>query len=378
MTSRIFETFELASEIEVLKQFQTMTQWNLAAKNEKGQSPLHLAVMKNYLAVAAFLLGKGYSVNQKDHTQLSPFIAAAANGFGPMFELLTQFQPQVNQVNRFGGTALHPSAEKGFIHVVQKALSAGVPADEKNRLGWTPLLEAVILGDEGYLYRDTIVELLSYQADPQETDDFGYHAIDYAKQLNHLEIADLLINGPAEDELQAIRQAIKKGQITWAIGKLAEKKETPEVLYYLGVSFERLNEDDIAAYYYQEGFKKEPQFAYYLANLAKKQKKYDQVESYFLKGSQQAHNPTFYEYHLSNFLREVGKHEAAIAVMDQLLAKEKSRVDYLFHKANSLQSLNRYEEAVLVLDQAAKIQPNNPLYAEQRDRVQTMKITKEA
>ena len=51
--------------------------------------------------------------------------------------------------NRYGGTALIPAAERGHVETVRRLIEAGVDVDHVNKLGWTALLEAIILGDGG-------------------------------------------------------------------------------------------------------------------------------------------------------------------------------------------------------------------------------------
>lgn len=363
-TEAFFELFKQPSQQEILRQLVNVKEWDLDLVNEQGQSPLHLAVMKNQRGVVAYLLGKGYSPSQRDKTQLSPFIAAAANGFDGVFELLLSFSPELDQVNRFGGTALHPSAEKGFIAVVQKALGAGVPADKKNRLSWTPLLEAVILGNEGFLYRDMVLELLMAKANPHLTDDYELDSIAYAKQLHHGKIETLLRQGEKEDAFTEIRHYLREGKNTLALAYLSKMPNQLEVTYYLGRTYEQLGEEETAAYYYEKGLETSIEFAYYLANLAKRQGNQEKAQIFFEKGIKASSNPTFYLYHFSNYLREVGKHEEAIQVMDRLLKEDEERVDYLFHKANSLRSLGKHQEAYEVMGKAHRIQQNNSLYTE--------------
>ncbi|MHC5268778.1 ankyrin repeat domain-containing protein [Enterococcus sp. LJL98] len=363
-STTLFEILQQTSQAKILTDLAAVKHWDVQVVNERGQSPLHLSVMNNQLAVTAYLLGKGFDPSQKDQTQLSPFIAAAANGFDQLFSLILAFSPELKQVNRFGGTALHPSAEKGFIRVVQKALLAGVPADEKNRLSWTPLLEAVILGNEGFLYRDLIIDLLNAQADPSMTDDFGLDAVSYANRLGHRNIAELLHQGERLDAFAEIRQLLREEKHPLALAKLSQMPSSLETTYYLGRTYEQLGEEENATYYYEQGLTTSLEFAYYLANLAKKQGNQEKARAYFIKGIQGAKQPTFYLYHFSNFLREIGQHEEALQVMDQLLEKDQQRVDYLFHKANSFRSLGQHQAAYEAMAQAHQLQPKNTLYSE--------------
>ena len=141
-------------------------------------------------------------------------------------------------------------------------------------------------------------------------------------------------------------------------------EDTSEKLYYLGFSYEGLRQYKVANYYYEEGFKLDNQFAYYLANLAKKRNDKQMALSYFKKGSEVDRDQAFFDYHLSNYLRELGEHESAVSVMARLLVKDGNRVDYMFHQANSLIALGRKIEAYEVMKRANQKQPENKLFEE--------------
>ena len=49
----------------------------------------------------------------------------------------------------YDGTALIAAAHLGHHEVVRALVEAGAPLDHVNNLGWTALIEAVILGDGG-------------------------------------------------------------------------------------------------------------------------------------------------------------------------------------------------------------------------------------
>ena len=55
----------------------------------------------------------------------------------------------LRDTNRYGGTALIPAAHHGHPETVRMLLGTDIDIDHVNRLGWTALLEAVILGDGG-------------------------------------------------------------------------------------------------------------------------------------------------------------------------------------------------------------------------------------
>uniref|UniRef100_UPI00403FC17D ankyrin repeat domain-containing protein n=1 Tax=Candidatus Enterococcus willemsii TaxID=1857215 RepID=UPI00403FC17D len=365
----IFEIMNQLNSSDILTDLAQIEVIDTTIVNEVGQTPLHLAVVRNQIEVAALLLSKGFNPNQKDKTMLSPFIAAAANGLSDMFHLLLQFSPDLTQYNRFGGTALLPSSEKGFIRVVQPALDAGVPVNHINRLGWTALLEAVILGDDGFLFRDIVEELIAAGADITIKDFDGKDALAYAKENNASLIVDILENGVMTTPFSTIKELIRANKFYESIQKLLIMEETTEQIYYLGFTYESLGRLDAARYYYQKGLEEDSQFAYYLANLYKKMGNKKEAIAYFEKGEAESKKTSFFKYHKSNYLREIGEHLEAITVMDDLLRVKPKRVDYMFHKANSLRSVGQFHSAYNVLTQADSYQPKNRLFSEQAEQL---------
>lgn len=375
---RIFQLINQQTELDVLTEVYQLKNIDIDVRNNQGQTPLHLAVLKNMPEIAAYFLSLGANPNAKDHMGLSPFIAAAANGFSEMFDLICQYNPEVTQTNRFGGTALLPSSEKGFLRVVQLAIEADVPVNHVNKLGWSALLEAVVLGDEGFLYRDIILELLSANADKMIQDFDGKTAIDYAiEQEKHDMLNILNVGENTQSPFYNIRALLRQGNYLQTIKDLLSMESTLERVYYLGYVYELLGKFNISQFYYQLGLKESVEFAYYLANSYKKEKNYSKTLDYFDLGIKESKRPEFFLYHKSNFLREIGEHEAAIEVMDALLEKEPLRVDYLFHKSNSFISLGQYDLAYKVMAHAHDIQPSNSLFVDQLEQLEGL-IIKEA
>lgn len=371
----IFQLINQPNKLDSLKDIYGYSLLDIDTPNEKGQTPLHVAVLKNNLEVAAYLLSKGANPNAKDSMGLSPYIAAAANGLSEMFDLISQYNPDVTQVNRFGGTALLPSSEKGFIRVVELALKNKVPVDHVNKLGWSALLEAVVLGDEGFLYQDIVVALLNENADTSIKDFDGKTVMDYALEQGKDRILSLLKQG--EDKaspFSVIRQLLKKEEYLNAIKQLLAMDDSLEQVYYLGYCYEQLGKLKTSQFYYKQGLKHSVDFAYYIANSYKKEKNYQEVLAYFDLGINESKNPEFFKYHKSNFLREIGEHQVAINIMDELLLLNPLRVDYLFHKSNSLISLGKLDDAYEVMRVARDIQPNNSLFEDQMQQLEELII----
>lgn len=333
--------------------------------NENGQTPLMVATLKNNLALATILLHAGFDPSQKDVTMLPPFIGAASNGFDKILSVLISAKPDPTQYNRFGGTALLPSAEKGYLKAVQVAIDYGVPVNHQNRLGWSALLEAVILGDGGFLYQDIARELMDHGADITEVDFEGVTPLQYSIDMKQSDFQAILEKNH-HDDFAHVRKLIRDEQLTDALIALYEKDASLKQYFYLGYTYERLNSLEAAQYYFEKGLASDPQFAFYLANLVRRQNKVDEALDYFLKGASQT-TTYYFDYHRSNYLRELGRHEEAVVLMDELLAQYPDRTDFMFHKANSLRTLGRHQEAYDTMILADQTQGQNPLFKEQAE-----------
>ena len=78
---------------------------------------------------------------------------------------------------------------------VRRVVRTQVDLDHVNDLGWTALLEAVILGDGGEAHQEIVRILLDAGADPGIADHDGVTPLQHAERLGHREIAALLRRG---------------------------------------------------------------------------------------------------------------------------------------------------------------------------------------
>nr|WP_301290430.1 ankyrin repeat domain-containing protein [Paenibacillus sp. 1781tsa1] len=67
-----------------------------------------------------------------------------------------------------------------------------VDVNHINNLGWTALLEAVILGDGGPRHQQIVALLLQYGAEPQIADRDGITPLVHARQHQYAEMERLL------------------------------------------------------------------------------------------------------------------------------------------------------------------------------------------
>jgi len=122
----------------------------------------------------------------------SPFLFAGANGQTELVKLFLKNGARFDVFNRYNGTALIPACERGHVETVKVlANTEGFPINHVNRLGWTALMEAVILGDGSLKYQQ-IVQILKDKEAKDIADNDGITALEHAKSLGYKEIVKIL------------------------------------------------------------------------------------------------------------------------------------------------------------------------------------------
>ena len=75
---------------------------------------------------------------------------------------------------------------------MERLLATGVDADHVNRLGWTALLEAVVLGEGGRAHARTVRLLVDSGADAGIRDESGMTALQHARRLGFSRLVRIL------------------------------------------------------------------------------------------------------------------------------------------------------------------------------------------
>jgi len=169
---------------------------NGANANQKGKDSkplLLIATEKKDLAMAKLLIQYGANVNQQDNILDSPFLYAGASGYTELVKLYLDHGADFKIFNRYNGTALIPACERGHVETVRLlANTKGFPMDHINRLGWTALLEAIILGDGSQKYVDIVQILLDANSDKNIADNEGVTPLQHARKKGFNKIVTLL------------------------------------------------------------------------------------------------------------------------------------------------------------------------------------------
>jgi uncharacterized protein len=166
----------------------------VTARNAQRATALLLSVRKRDVTAVKLLVAAGADVNAQDNIKDSPFLLAGALGDVEILKLLIAAEPgpDFKRVNRYGGSALIPACERGHVEAVQLLIKAGVPVDHVNRLGWTGLLEAIILSDGGKPHQQIVKALIAAGADVDLADKDGVSPLKHAKQRGYAKIVEML------------------------------------------------------------------------------------------------------------------------------------------------------------------------------------------
>jgi ankyrin repeat protein len=165
----------------------------IEVRDARRRTALLLAASQGHVGVARLLVARGADVNAVDDQQDTPFLVTGVTGSTEMLDALLPGRPDTRLVNRYGGVAVIPAAERGHASYVKAVLEkTDIDVDHVNDLGWTALLEAVLLGDGGERHQQVIRELLAHGADRTIPDRDGATALDHALAKGQDEVAALL------------------------------------------------------------------------------------------------------------------------------------------------------------------------------------------
>ncbi len=166
------------------------------ARDSARRTPLLIATRANDVEVARLLIGAGADVNAKDNIRDTPFLYAGAEGRNEILRMILETgRANLRDTNRYGGTALIPAAHHGHPETVRILLGTAIDIDHVNNLGWTALLEAVILGDGGPVYQE-IVGLLVDAGARGIPDRDGVTPLEHARRRGFAAIAARIEKGP--------------------------------------------------------------------------------------------------------------------------------------------------------------------------------------
>ncbi|GEM51065.1 hypothetical protein EB1_08550 [Empedobacter brevis NBRC 14943 = ATCC 43319] len=157
------------------------------------RSLLLIATNKTNIEMAKLLVKYGADVNQQADNLDSPFLYAGTSGQTELVQLFLNHGARFDVFNRYNGSALIPACERGHIETVKLlANTKNYPIDHVNRLGWTGLMEAIILGDGSKKYQQIVQILKDAGAKMDIPDRDGITPLQHAQQRGYKEIVTII------------------------------------------------------------------------------------------------------------------------------------------------------------------------------------------
>ena len=162
------------------------------ASDERDATALVAAAYGNHVDVARILVEAGADVNRQDRTRQSAFLIATSEGYLDLLLLTLAAGADVHRTDSYNGTGLIRAAHHAHVEVIRELLRTEMNVNHVNRLGWTALLEAIILGDGGSRHTETVQLLVQAGADVNLADSGGVSPLAHAQRRGYAEMAAIL------------------------------------------------------------------------------------------------------------------------------------------------------------------------------------------
>lgn len=167
---------------------------DVQAANANGVTPLIAAAYQNHVEVAKVLIDAGADVNVQDNTRQSAYLISTSDGYLELLILTLAAGADVHSLDSYNGTGLIRAADRGHVEIIEELLKTDINIDHINRLGWTALLEAVILGDGGPRHTEVVRLLVEAGADVTLADRNGETPLEHARQRGYDEMVAIMEN----------------------------------------------------------------------------------------------------------------------------------------------------------------------------------------
>jgi ankyrin repeat protein len=156
------------------------------AREAYGRTPLHVATFGRHRDAIGALAKARADLNAKERDRYDAVTIAAVADDVATLKLLLQLGASAKQVtSRYDGTALIAAAHLGHDEVVKLLIDAGAPLDHVNNLGWTALIESIVLGQGGPRHVATLTALVRAGASVNLADRNGQTPLQLARQRRY-------------------------------------------------------------------------------------------------------------------------------------------------------------------------------------------------
>jgi ankyrin repeat protein len=162
-------------------------------QDASSRTPLHVAVFRHHHEAARALLRLGANPNALDAQRYDIVTIAAVDNDLDMLKIALDGGASARNITSpYNGTALIAAAHRGNVDVVKALIAATAPLNHVNNLGWTALLEAVVLGNGSAKYFAIVEALIEARCDLDLPDRNGTTALGHARNRAYSQIARIL------------------------------------------------------------------------------------------------------------------------------------------------------------------------------------------
>jgi uncharacterized protein len=169
------------------------------ARDAHARTPLHVAVFLSKQDAARTLMRLGADANALDAQNYDIVTIAAVLDDLPMLKVaLAGGCRATNITSPYHGTALIAAAHLGHDEIVRTLVNARAPLDHVNNLGWTAVIESIVLGDGGKRHIATLKALIDAGADINLADRSGDTPLVLAKRRGYADMAAMLTAAGAQ------------------------------------------------------------------------------------------------------------------------------------------------------------------------------------
>ena len=163
------------------------------AREAYGRTPLHVATFGRHRDAINALAKARADLNLKERDRYDTVTIAAVANDAATLRLLLQLGASAKQVtSRYDGTALIAAAHLGHDEVVKLLIEAGAPLDHVNNLGWTALIESIVLGQGGPRHVETLRAIVRAGANVNLADRNGQTPLQLARSRGFKTMVEIL------------------------------------------------------------------------------------------------------------------------------------------------------------------------------------------
>ena len=191
LNDQLLQAAQRADKEAVLTLLQQGADINV--RDAQGRTPVMIATYQHNTDMVQTLLQAGADVNIRDNNKANPLLHSAAMGWLDILQLAIDAHADTTLTNRFGGISIIPASERGHVEIVRALLTrTNINVNHINNLGWTALLEAIILSNGGKAHQQIVQLLVDHGADVNLADRDGVTPLQHARERGFTEIEHIL------------------------------------------------------------------------------------------------------------------------------------------------------------------------------------------